>query len=347
MKWRYLILIFLLPAALMAQSGNAEVGRYYTPTFEVKETLDLHYATVMGYWSDLKDETAATDMVLQLGQVLSERSLDLYLDVYSPIDETMHYHPLVMLIHGGAFYYGSRKDEAITLWCKHLASLGYVAVSIDYRIGFQPTLVGIERAGYRAVQDAHAAMRYLVQNNEHLGIDTSMMFAGGSSAGAITALNLMYMNDTTRPSTSYAGFLKEDLGNLESSGNRIQCTFDLKGVVDMWGAISDIHLMDGNTKPVIALHGNIDNIVPYDYDYPFQMAGDAKKLLFNKMYGSSCIIDYAKRQGALAELYTFRGYQHSPHYDKKTKKLNKNFYFIQDKMEAFFRKVMEKTHENE
>lgn len=345
MKWKWLFVFCLLSTVVKAQiMEQIETGRYRYPVFAVKEILDLQYATVKGYWSELKDDDASPKMFMQLTKTLNERELNLFLDVYSPQDDTLRYHPLVMLIHGGAFYYETRKEKSVTAWCKYLASLGYVAVTIDYRIGFQPSLSGIERAGYRAAQDAHAAMRYLVHHSEPLGIDTSMMFVGGCSAGAITALNLMFMSDKTRPGTSYSGFLKEDLGDLESSGNDIQCSFDLKGVVDMWGAIYDLHLLDGNKKPILAFHGDADNIVPYDYNYPFQMVGEAKKVFFNKMYGSSSIVEYAKRQGAKAQLYTFRGFRHAPHINKKTKQFNENFYFIQDKMTEFFRNVMEELN---
>lgn len=58
-----------------------------------------------------------------------------------------------------------------------------MTASIDYRIGFLPTMASIGRAGYRAVQDAHAATRCLVAHQEEYGIDTSMIFVGGASAG--------------------------------------------------------------------------------------------------------------------------------------------------------------------
>jgi hypothetical protein len=54
------------------------------------------------------------------------------------------------------------------------------------------------------------------------------------------------------------------------------------------------------------------------------------------MYGSSCIVDRAVKLGHKAQLVTFAGYKHSPHVDPKTKKLNDNFYIIQDMMSDFF-----------
>jgi hypothetical protein len=50
----------------------------------------------------------------------------------------------------------------------------------------------------KAVYDAKAAVRYLrkdFENGDNYGIDTSAIFIGGYSAGAITSLHLSYIDD--------------------------------------------------------------------------------------------------------------------------------------------------------
>ena len=313
-----------------------ENSRYQDTLFAVEETGDISYANVMGYWSKLRDETAVTDKIFKMGEAFSEVPLELHLDVFRPLDDTLQKHPLVMLVHGGAFYFGSKDDKSITQWCRHLASLGYVAASIDYRIGFLPTMNSIGRAGYRAVQDAHAAMRFLVEHQEEYGIDTSMIFVGGASAGAITTLNLAFMTNETRPEYTRSGFLRPDLGNIDGSGNAIKTDFRIRGVVDMWGAMPDTTMLRGRNIPILAFHGDADDIVPYNYDYPFGIAGMLKTLLVERMFGSSCIVDRAIKMGHKAHLVTFSGLKHSPHVNPATKELNENFYIIQDMMSDFF-----------
>ena len=313
-----------------------ENKRYQDSLFAVEETNDVPYAKVMGFWSELGDETDVTDKIFRMGDAISEIPLDLHLDIFRPKNDTLQKRPLVMLLHGGAFYYGSKDDKSITQWCRHLASKGYVTASIDYRIGFLPTMTSIGRAGYRAVQDAHAAMRFLVAHQEEYGIDTSMLFVGGTSAGSITVLNLAFMTNETRPEYTHSGFLKPELGNIDTCGNDIKTHFRIRGIVDMWGALPDTTLMRGRNIPIIAFHGDADDIVPYDYDYPFGVAGVLKTLLVEKMYGSSCIVDRAQKLGYNAQLVTFSGYRHSPHVDPSTRALNDNFYIIQDKMSDFF-----------
>lgn len=314
--------------------------RYQDTLFVVDELSDIPYARVEGFWSELGDETDITDKVFQLGSAIYERDLDLHLDVFLPHDDTLQKRPLVMLIHGGAFYFGSKDDTSITRWCRHLASMGYVAASIDYRIGFLPSMGSIGRAGYRAVQDAHAAMRFLVSHQDVFDIDTSVIFVGGASAGAITALNLAFMTNETRPEYTHSGFLRPELGDIDTCGNAIKADFRIKGIVDMWGAMPDTAYLQGRDIPIIAFHGDADNIVPYDYDYPFGLASPLNTLLAEKMFGSSCIVDRAVKLGHKAQLVTFSGFKHSPHVDPDTKILNDNFFLIQDMMSGFFYDVV-------
>ena len=331
----------LLAILLLMLFSAPKSGRYHEPSFQVTKKAGVAYAVAQGYWSELEDDTPTGRKLLMMDKALEERDLSLRLDLYLPKNDTLSHRPLVMLMHGGSFYFGSRNDQSISKWCQHLASLGYVAASIDYRMGFVPTTTDIERAGYRAIQDAHAALRYLVANQDKYGIDTSFIFVGGSSAGAITALSLAFMTNENRPSTSFGTTAGDDLGDIETSGNNLKTRFSIKGVVDMWGALPDTSMMRGHNVPILAFHGDKDDIVPYRHDYPFGKAGEIKKLFANKMYGSSCIVDYAKRHGQKAQLYTFEGFKHSPHRDPRTKELNQNFYLIQDKMVAFFYQIIE------
>lgn len=311
-------------------------NRYQDTLFAVEEINDIPYAKVMGFWSELADETAVTDKIFRMSNAISEVPLELHLDVFRPQNDTLQKRPLVMLVHGGAFYFGSKDDKSITQWCRHLASMGYVTASIDYRIGFLPTMASIGRAGYRAVQDAHAAMRFLVSHQEDYGIDTSMLFVGGCSAGAITTLNLAFMTNETRPEYTRSSLLAPDLGDINTCGNDIRANFHIKGIIDMWGAMPDTTFMRGHDIPILAFHGDADDIVPYDYDYPFGVAGVLKTMLVEKMYGSSCIVDCAIKSGNKAQLVTFSGYKHSPHVEPATKELNDNFFIIQSMMSDFF-----------
>ena len=307
--------------------------------YPVKVVSDREYAQAEGYWSQTLDEESGTvDLLRKLGQVKEMQTLPLEMDLYLPQKDTLSRRPLLLFFHGGAFFYGSKTNAPVVKWCEYLASTGYVVASANYRIGFKLGLTGIERTAYSAAQDANAALRYLVSRQDEFRIDTSMIFVGGCSAGGITALHLAFMTEQYRPVTSYAVDDLPDLGPLTTNGNQIREDFSIKAAVDMWGAVSDINMIDSHAIPVIAFHGNADNIVPYGYDYPFQVAGFFKKSLFNKMYGSQCVVERARQNGYKAELHTFDGWKHSPHLTNDT--INQNFYYIQDNMVRFLREVM-------
>jgi hypothetical protein len=101
-----------------------ENNRYQDTLFAVEELYDIPYAKVSGFWSKLGDETAVSDKIFHMGNAISETQLDLHLDVFRPQDDTLQKRPLVMLVHGGAFYFGSTDAKSITQWCRHLASPG-------------------------------------------------------------------------------------------------------------------------------------------------------------------------------------------------------------------------------
>ena len=311
--------------------------RYQDEIFEVEKISDVTYANVEGFWSSLPDDTIDVVNIIKMGVLnsLKKKDLDLDMDIYLPKNDTLEKRPLMMFIHGGAFFTGDKATLPYQKWCTHFASLGYVCVSINYRMGFRISSKSIERTAYQATQDAHAAMRYLVSKKDVYRIDPDYLFVGGASAGSITALNLAYMRNKNRPESSYSGFLRSDLGGLETSGNRIYSKFKIKAVANMCGSVYDLEILKNSKASIISFHGDEDGILPYEYGYPFEILGDFKEVLFNEMYGSLMIHEKALELGIRSELHTFRGQGHSLHLDEN-RNLSDNFYVMQDEMVDFF-----------
>lgn len=97
--------------------------------------------------------------------------------------------PLVVLFHGGGFKSGNKnglRSEIMTL-----ASLGYAAASVEYRLSSEP--------GYQfpaPFSDARCALRVLSTNATGFLIDPARIAIGGTSAGAGLALTVG-MNSST------------------------------------------------------------------------------------------------------------------------------------------------------
>ena len=313
------------------------LNRYKDEIFEVERITDVKYAEVKGFWSSIPDDTIDVRNIVKIGffNSLKKKDIKLDMDIYIPKNDTIEKRPLMMFIHGGAFYIGDKATLPYQKWCTHFASLGYVCVSINYRMGFRANSNAILRTAYQATQDAHAAMRYLLSKQDVYRIDPEYLFVGGASAGSITALNLAFMRNENRPEASYSSFFAEDLGDIESSGNEYDENFKIKAVANMWGSVYDLKIFENAQSSIISFHGDKDEVLPYRYGYPFRALGDFQKVFFDKMYGSYYINQKAKELGIRSELHTFNGQGHTLHLDKD-RKINQNFYTIQNEIVDFF-----------
>ncbi|MBL0019812.1 MAG: alpha/beta hydrolase [Bacteroidetes bacterium] len=145
------------------------------------------------------------------------------MDIYQPVGDTLARRPLMMFAFGGGFLIGAKEDEDARALCDSFARKGFVTASINYRLGMNISDANSgERAVYRAVQDWSAAIRYLKEKSDSLRIDTNWVFAGGVSAGSISAMHCQYMSESERPASSFASglpFPAPDLGCKDCSGN--------------------------------------------------------------------------------------------------------------------------------
>lgn len=319
---------------------RANDSLYRIPRYKVKVTKDIEYGQALGFWSSMKisdDESYLSIISDGIVKSIFRTTQSLTMDIYQPdLDNNAEYRqPLVLLLHGGAFYVGDKSDSLITSLCLHFASMGYVAVSANYRLGFLPSKSEIARTGYMALQDAHAAMRYLVEHADRYGIDTSMLFVGGASAGGITALNLAFMRDKDRPKYVSGGW--RDLGIIASSGNSSNAIFHIRAVANMWGAVTSLNMLKNSHTDIISFHGDADPIVPYDNGFPFSdISSKLGKRLFDRMYGSLQLDKKAHELGLHSELHTFPSEGHSLHHYPDGRWNKKNYEFIRNKTTDFF-----------
>ena len=239
----------------------------------------------------------------------------LTMDIYYPKNAVEgKTYPMVMLMHGGGFLTGSKENMAGP--CKQLADSGFVAVTINYRKGWNAAsriggcegvdVTGLMLANYRALQDAHAALRFLAGNAKKYHINPDWMFVGGSSAGAVTALNVVYLNKEY--AAQKFGEAVSSLGSIDRVTNSYTNDFKIKGICNMWGALPDSTLITkDNALPIILYHGTADNTVPYDEGPYISGCNNLPKL-----YGSANIYRQTIAAGKPAVLNTAIGGKHGP-----------------------------------
>jgi poly(3-hydroxybutyrate) depolymerase len=194
----------------------------------------------------------------------------LKMDIFhvNPLIDNLSKKPVVIFFHGGDFSSGSKTD--VNAYCEQLARRGFVAASVQYRLGWNNNPGGnscdgdfstYRYASYRALQDANAAIRFLTVNASMYSIDTSYIFIAGQDAGAITAMNAGFV-DQNEANILYPGALA-DLGGIYNSGNNLIATYTIKGILNWCGGIADTNCIDANENiPVLSIHGLKDSIMP-------------------------------------------------------------------------------------
>jgi acetyl esterase len=200
--------------------------------------------------------------------------------------------PALLLFHGGAWLFGSPED--LYPQCQYFSRQGYSCFSAQYRLGAnnQPDVRG-------AVEDARAALDYLIEHAGELHIDVNRIVVGGGSAGGQMAAALGAGLPAApgaaarRPAAQilYNPVLDLAPGNPE---------YHL--VKDFWEDVSPLHHIDGAVPPALILVGSQDLEVPLPTVQAYCAAVQSA--------GGHCEIALYEGQG--------HGFFHSPEYLEKT-----------------------------
>src|SRR5688572_940423 len=268
--------------------------------------------------------------------ITSPPSLDtLYFDLYMPAGDTCTSRPLAVVLPTGTFLprgfiapTGDKDDYANVKIAEGLAKRGYVAASIQYRLGWLPTAPDptvrrstIINAAYRGIQDLHAFIRYMNLNVVELDnpykIDTSRVAVFGIGTGAFVGFNAavlqqeeIYIPKFRHPTTGIpyidtilSGDLSGEKQGLINIPNHVGYNDNFHFAFGLDGALGDSSwLEDGTSVPLVA-GGNVNHpTTPYglnpltgeiECDMTVTAAGQA----IVNVAGSICIIDKANSLG--------------------------------------------------
>ncbi|MDD4028559.1 MAG: alpha/beta hydrolase [Caldisericia bacterium] len=198
------------------------------------------------------------DVVYKSIETSNRSTLQLEMDIISPIEEPTEKRPLLVWIHGGGFVSGSK--ENMRKRCLEFAQLGYVTCTINYRLAQDlPYPFTMDNIIEAAVDDSRDAIDWLIKNASIYGIDENTILVGGSSAGAITSCHVAYDD--------------REWDNKER----------LKGIISLWGGILPTHSadfelglitydvdVDENECSPCIIHGAMDPIVPVSMAYALE-----------------------------------------------------------------------------
>lgn len=175
---------------------------------------------------------------------------DWLMDVYTIADTTHTPRPVMIYEHGGAWSAGSRKNAGQEVFNRHLAELGIVSISIDYRLGLiegnpygVTNMTDVVRLGTEEFIDATL---FVLAHQQEWNIDPTKIMLSGGSAGAINALTL-----------------ENDLCNGEAYTKRLPEGFDYAGIISHAGCVEVLHdeLVWGRKPcPMLLFHGDLNGV---------------------------------------------------------------------------------------
>jgi len=206
---------------------------------------------------------------------LENQTIPLELDMYQPTGDTVTSRPAIVWVHGGSFCCGDKTSSELVDEATTFSKEGYVNVSINYRLespGCSGTLSNCVPAIQEAAADAQTAVRFLRMNAATYGIDPNRIAIGGSSAGAITALNVGYSSS-------------------EDPSARVRAAVSLSGAQLGVGTISP------GDAPAIDFHCTTDPLVSYQWAVNTINAAKAQGLdAFLESWNETCHVPYAEHR---------------------------------------------------
>lgn len=237
---------------------------------------------------------------------------ELTLDFYQPEGDDLEARPLIIWAFGGSFVIGSSLSPDLVTLSTRFSELGYVNASINYRLStdllWDNDVSNAYQAVKKSMQDMKAAVRFFykdAQTDNLYRVDTTRIYVGGVSAGAIAAVHLAYLDNLDEvPDLILDEVLAE--GGLEGMSGNEGYSSDVKAVINLSGGILDTAWIHTGDLPIVSLHGDEDGVVPYGDDTITTLGVN---LPFN---GSETIRQRMDEIGVEHSFYNFSGAGHTP-----------------------------------
>jgi acetyl esterase len=183
--------------------------------------------------------------------------VELKLHVFNPKGhKASDSRPAIVFFFGGGWNGGS--PSQFYPQSAHLASLGMVAISAEYRVKSRNGTTPLE-----CVQDGNSAIRWVRTHAKELGINPKMIAAGGGSAGGHVAAATGTTKGIFEKGEDLLVSAQPDalvLFNPVFDNSKEGYGYDR--VKSYWKRISPLHNIDKNCPPTIVFLGTNDSLIP-------------------------------------------------------------------------------------
>lgn len=213
----------------------------------------------------------------------------LKLDVWYPRDNP-NPTPTLVYIHGGGWIFGS-KEGSVYQFLPYLEK-GWRVVNVEYRMAGNSLAPG-------AVEDTRCALRWIYRNAKQFNFDTTKIVLTGHSAGGhLSLITGMLPDKTPLDNRCYAD---EKYGDVKmkvaaiinwygiTDVNDLIQGVNLKNYAVMWmgsmanasetaKTVSPLTYVREGLPPILTIHGDKDDVVPYTHATRLKDALDKAKV---------------------------------------------------------------------
>jgi acetyl esterase/lipase/peptidoglycan/xylan/chitin deacetylase (PgdA/CDA1 family) len=231
---------------------------------------------------------------------------ELKLDLYLPKNRSAP-NPTLMLFHGGGWVDGQKERNVFQLL--PYLSLGWAVINVEYRLARNTPAPA-------AVEDCRCALRWVAYHAKEYSLDTSKIVLTGTSAGGHLSLITGMLpaqsifdrqcptdsgtrwREGTEPKTNVAAIINwygiTDVAELIDGPNAKHYAMEWFGSMsnreELARQLSPISYVRAGLPPILTIHGDQDDIVPYNQAVRLHAALD--------------------KAGASNQLVTLRGRKH-------------------------------------
>lgn len=310
-------LLFPLLAVAVGISSESNAQRYLSEIFtssQIETTSNVTYATNVDFLrSNFADQAQVqTDMMALFTAVTQGNPIppqfynptdpstdvkvtDIKMDIRKPMDseDANNARPAIIYLHTGNFLppilnggiTGDKIDSAGVRLTTQWAKRGFVGVSANYRLGWNPVSTDADvrrgtllNAVYRAIHDTKMCVRYLKANAAELGIDPDKIIIYGQGSGGYVTNAYMTVDDIAEmflpkfiDSNTGSSYVDVNIvGNVDGYGGALNLyldqgiSADVAFTVNAGGAMGDESWLEGGEPPHVSFHLLRDPFAPFD-----------------------------------------------------------------------------------